>query len=82
MEALVAEAGVRGQTDLDLMSVDSTPVRARHHAAGRRVDPELLETVEKAVAEERPRAVPPCPAAWKPGTGATRHGACCGAVRA
>lgn len=35
------------------MSVDSTSARAHHHAAGMMLDPELLETLEKAVAEEK-----------------------------
>ncbi|MEV8308654.1 hypothetical protein AB0P36_15180 [Streptomyces flavidovirens] len=35
------------------MSVDSTVARAHHHAAGTTVDAELLDTLEKAVAEEK-----------------------------
>ncbi|AYN38199.1 hypothetical protein D9753_03745 [Streptomyces dangxiongensis] len=54
MEAVIAEAAARGQADLDLVSPDSTVARAHHHAAaaGMRVDAELLEALEKAVAEE------------------------------
>ncbi|GAB2741526.1 hypothetical protein GCM10027072_41320 [Streptomyces bullii] len=43
----------RDDVDLSLASVDSTVVRAHHHAAGMVVDPELLEDLEKAVAEEK-----------------------------
>ncbi|MFE2482268.1 hypothetical protein ACFXGR_03155 [Streptomyces mirabilis] len=35
------------------MSVDSTVARAHHHAAGMTVDAELLEALEKTVAEEQ-----------------------------
>lgn len=52
MEGMIAEAAVRGQVDLDLVSVDSTVARAHHHAAGA-IDPELLDELEKAVAEEK-----------------------------
>ncbi|MGD3111329.1 hypothetical protein [Streptomyces sp. YGL11-2] len=51
MEALIAEAAARGQAELDLVSVDSTSARAHHHATGLVLDPELLETLEKDVAE-------------------------------
>ncbi|AWK09808.1 hypothetical protein SSP531S_55400 [Streptomyces spongiicola] len=50
---MIAEAAVRGQVDLDLVSVDSTVGRARHRAAGMAVDPGPLDELEKAVAEER-----------------------------
>ncbi|MFJ4519217.1 transposase [Streptomyces sp. NPDC088816] len=53
MEAVIAEAAARGQVDLDLVSVDSTVARAHHHAAGMAADAELLEALEKAVAEEK-----------------------------
>jgi transposase len=53
MEGMIAEAAARGQVDLDLVSVDSTVVRAHHHAAGTAVDPELLDELEKAVTEEK-----------------------------
>ncbi|MFF3518778.1 hypothetical protein ACFYX0_46345, partial [Streptomyces sp. NPDC002573] len=53
MEGMIAEAAVRGQVDLDLVSVDSTVARAHQHAAGMAVDPELLDELEKAVAEEK-----------------------------
>ncbi|MCX4546369.1 hypothetical protein [Streptomyces sp. NBC_01565] len=53
MEAVIAEATARGQAELGLVSVDSTSARAHHHAAGMMLDPELLETLENAVAEEK-----------------------------
>jgi hypothetical protein len=53
MEAVIAEAAARDDVDLSLVSVDSTVARAHHHAAGLAVDPELLEDLEKAVAEEK-----------------------------
>lgn len=53
MEGMIAEAAARDQVDLDLVSVDSTVARAHHHAAGIAVDPELLDELEKAVAEEK-----------------------------
>jgi hypothetical protein len=60
------EAAVRGDVELDLVSVDSTVSRAHHHAAGMVVAPELLEELEKAVAAERglhQRGKPDSPAA-------------------
>ncbi|MBB6349919.1 transposase [Nonomuraea muscovyensis] len=33
-QAVIPGAAARGQADLDLVSVDSTTVRAHHHAAG------------------------------------------------
>lgn len=51
MEAMIAEAAARDDVDLGLVSVDSTVARAHHHAAGMVVDPELLEDLEKALAE-------------------------------
>jgi transposase len=53
MQAMIAQAAARGQADLDLVSVDSTTVRAHHHAAGMVVDPELLEALEKAAEQEK-----------------------------
>ncbi len=56
--------------------------------AAARVDPRARQErppeslVAEAVAEERSRAIHPCPAAWKPGTGEARHDACRYAVRA
>ncbi|MEV7012555.1 transposase [Streptosporangium sp. NPDC051022] len=53
MEVMISEAAARGQADLDLVSVDFTVVRAHHHAAGMRGDPELLQELEKAADEEK-----------------------------
>jgi hypothetical protein len=53
MEAMIAEAAVRGDVELDLVSVDSTVCRAHHHAAGMVVAPELLQELEKAMAAEK-----------------------------
>jgi transposase len=52
LEGLIAEAARRGETDLSLVSVDSTTVRAHHDAAGMRVGKEVLDALEEAVAEE------------------------------
>ncbi|MFE9397040.1 hypothetical protein [Streptomyces flavidovirens] len=41
------------QTSTWLVRVDSTVARAHHHAAGTTVGAELLDTLEKAVAEEK-----------------------------
>jgi transposase len=73
MDAVIAEAAARGQADLELVSVDSTTARAHHHAAGMALDPELLEAMEKVVAEEKgvhaPGAHPPMVHPKKPRTG-------------
>jgi transposase len=53
MDGMIAEAAARGQADLSLVSVDSTVARAHHHAAGMRVDAELLDELAKAVEEEK-----------------------------
>jgi transposase len=53
MNVMIAEAAARGDVDLGLVSVDSTACRAHHHAAGMVVAPELLEELERAVAEEK-----------------------------
>lgn len=52
LEGLVAEAARQGETDLALVSVDSTTARAHHDAAGMRVKPEVLEALEDAVREQ------------------------------
>ncbi|MEU7895204.1 transposase [Nonomuraea sp. NPDC049152] len=53
MQAMIAEAAARGQVDLDLVSVDSTTVRAHHHAAGMVLDQELVTALDKAIEQER-----------------------------
>ncbi|GAB3137175.1 hypothetical protein [Microbispora hainanensis] len=55
MQAVIAEAGARGQVDLDLVSVDSTTARAHHHAAGTALDGELLS--EASGLPEDPKSV-------------------------
>lgn len=54
-QAVIAEAARRGQADLSLVSVDSTSVRAHQDAAGMRVDPAVLDALERAAAEEKGR---------------------------
>lgn len=58
MDAMIAEAARRGQAGLSLVSVDSTSVRAHHDAAGMRMDPEVLDALEKAAADEKGRTRP------------------------
>lgn len=53
MQAMIAEAAARGQTDLDLVSVDSTTARAHHHAAGMILDGELVKALEEAAEQEK-----------------------------
>lgn len=52
LEGLIAEAAKRGEVDLSLVSIDSTTTRAHHDAAGMHLDPEVLDALEKAAAEE------------------------------
>jgi hypothetical protein len=52
-KAVIAEAAARDDVDLSLVGVDSPVARAHHHAAGMVVDPELLEDLEKTLAEEK-----------------------------
>jgi transposase len=53
MEAMIAEAAARGETDLGLVSVDSATARAHHHAAGMALEPEQLAALEAAVEAEK-----------------------------
>jgi transposase len=53
MEAMIAEAAARGETDLGLVSVDSATARAHHHAAGMALDDEQLAALEAAVEAEK-----------------------------
>lgn len=53
MDGMIAEAARRGQTDLSLVSVDSTVARAHHDAAGMQVDEEVLSALEKAAEESK-----------------------------
>lgn len=52
LEGMIAEAARAGRTDLSLVSVDSTTVRAHHDAAGLRVSKHLMKALEEAVEEQ------------------------------
>ena len=52
LEGLIAEGARVGRTDLSLVSVDSTTVRAHHDAAGLRVSKHLMEALEEAAQEQ------------------------------
>jgi transposase len=58
MDALIAEAGSRGQVGLELVSVDSTIVRAHHESAGLAVAGETLDALEQALTEEKGDPLP------------------------
>ncbi|MGW4794662.1 IS5 family transposase [Nonomuraea sp. NPDC004297] len=53
MDALIAEAAARGQVGLELVSVDSTIVRAHQESAGLAVAGETLDALEQALTEEK-----------------------------
>ncbi|WP_372463435.1 transposase [Actinospica acidithermotolerans] len=53
MDGLIAEAAARGQVGLELVSVDSTIVRAHHESAGLAVSGEVLDALEQALTEEK-----------------------------
>lgn len=53
MDGLIAEAAARGQVGLELVSVDSTIVRAHHESAGLAVCGEVLDALEMALTEEK-----------------------------
>lgn len=52
LEGLIAEGASGGRTDLSLVSVDSTTVRAHHAAAGMRVSKHLMDALEEAAQEQ------------------------------
>jgi transposase len=58
MDALIAEAAARGQVGLELVSVDSTIVRAHHDSAGLAVAGETLDALEQALTEEKGAPLP------------------------
>ncbi|MFC5058089.1 IS5 family transposase, partial [Saccharothrix xinjiangensis] len=58
MDALIAEAASRGQIGLELVSVDSTIVRAHHESAGLAVAGETLDALEQALTEEKGAPLP------------------------
>jgi len=47
-DGMIADAAQWGQTNLSLVSVDSTVARTHHDAAGMRVEEEVLSSLEKA----------------------------------
>ncbi len=53
MDALIAEAAGRGLVGLELVSVDSTVVRAHQDSAGLAVAGETLDALEQALTEEK-----------------------------
>ncbi|GAA4827067.1 hypothetical protein GCM10023220_71140 [Streptomyces ziwulingensis] len=53
MDSLIAEAAARGQVGLELVSVDSTVVRAHHESAGLAIAGETLDALEQALTEEK-----------------------------
>jgi transposase len=65
MAALIAEAAARGQVGLELVSVDSTIVRAHHESAGLAVAGETLDALEQALTEEKGAPLPQQPLVWR-----------------
>jgi transposase len=65
MEALIAEAGSRGLVGLDLVSVDSTVVRAHQESAGLAVAGETLDALEQALTEEKGALLADQPPVWR-----------------
>lgn len=53
MDGLIAEAASRGQVGLELVSVDSTIVRAHQESSGLAVAGETLDALEQALTEEK-----------------------------
>lgn len=49
---MIAEAAHQGQTNLSLVSVDSTTARAHHDAAGMHIGKDIMEALEEAAAEQ------------------------------
>jgi transposase len=52
LEGMIAEAARRGQTDLSLVSVDSTTARAHQDAAGTHLGKDVMDALEEAAAEQ------------------------------
>ncbi|WP_046509094.1 IS5 family transposase [Streptomyces odonnellii] len=65
MDALIAEAAARGQVGLELVSVDSTIVRAHQESAGLAVAGETLDALEQALTEEKGAPLPRQPPALR-----------------
>jgi transposase len=53
MDGLITEAAKRGQVGLELVSVDSTIVRAHQESSGLAVSGEVLDALELALTEEK-----------------------------
>jgi transposase len=53
MDALITEAAARGWVGLELVSVDSTIVRAHQESSGLAVCGEVLDALERALPEEK-----------------------------
>jgi hypothetical protein len=58
MDALIAEAASRGHVGLELVSADSTIVRAHHESAGLAIAGETLDALEQALTEEKGAPLP------------------------
>jgi transposase len=56
LEGVIAEAARRGETDMSLVSVDSTTARAHQDAAGMRLDDEVMAALEEAALEQEKAA--------------------------
>lgn len=65
MDALIAEAAGRGLVGLELVSVDSTVVRAHQDSAGLAVAGETLDALEQALTEEKGAPLPSQPPVWR-----------------
>ncbi|MEE1831129.1 hypothetical protein PUT24_09755, partial [Streptomyces sp. SP17KL33] len=64
MDGLIAEAAARGLVGLELVSVDSTVVRAHHESAGLAVAGETLDALEQALTEEKGVPLPEQGPVW------------------
>ena len=65
MDALIAEAAGRGLVGLELVSVDSTVVRAHQDCAGLAVAGETLDALEQALTEEKGAPLAKQPPVWR-----------------
>ncbi|GAA2009453.1 hypothetical protein GCM10009838_89130 [Catenulispora subtropica] len=65
MDALIAEAASRGLVGLELVSVDSTVVRAHQESAGLAIAGETLDALEQALTEEKGAPLPKQPPVWR-----------------
>ncbi|MEE1757590.1 transposase [Streptomyces sp. SP18BB07] len=65
MDGLIAEAAARGLVGLELVSVDSTVVRAHHESAGLAVAGETLDALEQALTEEKGVPLPEQGPVWR-----------------